>query len=74
MERLRQAPTLTAREKDIMRLLFGGYSNREMGESLGLSALTIRNHVSKLLFKFQVRNRTEGSPDLLPSAAATTDD
>ncbi len=59
MEPLRRAPTLTVREKDIIRLLFDGYSNREMAESLGLSALTIRNHVSKLLLKFQARNRTE---------------
>ena len=56
---MRRAPTLTVREKDIIRLLFDGYSNREMAESLGLSALTIRNHVSNLLLKFQVRNRTE---------------
>ena len=59
MERLRRAPTLTVREKDIMRLLFEGSTNREMGETLGVSWLTVRNHISRLLLKFEARNRTE---------------
>lgn len=59
MGQQKRAPALTIREKDIIRLLFEGYSNREMAESLGLSALTIRNHISILLMKFQAGNRTE---------------
>ena len=50
---------LTDRERDIVRLLFEGYTNREMGEKLGVSWLTVRNHISRLLAKFEAKNRTD---------------
>ena len=42
-----------------MRLLFDGYSNREMGEALHLSPLTVRNYISNLILKYEARNRTD---------------
>ena len=51
--------SLTRRESDVATLLFEGLSNRQMGERLGLSPLTIRDHISQLLSKYDARNRTE---------------
>jgi DNA-binding NarL/FixJ family response regulator len=55
----RGTQSLTNREWDIIRLLFEGSTNREMGEMLGVSWMTVRNHISRLLVKFEARNRTE---------------
>ena len=55
----RGTQSLTEREQDIIRLLFEGSTNREMGETLGVSWLTVRNHMSRLLLKFEARNRTD---------------
>ena len=51
--------SLTDRERDIVRLLFEGYTNREMGEKLGVSWLTVRNHISRLLVKGEAKTRTD---------------
>ena len=49
---------LTAREADILRLVAGGYSNKEIGRSLHLSEGTIKNYISGLLVKLDCRDRT----------------
>ena len=49
---------LTDREKTILRLLAGGYSNREIGDLLHISDGTVKNHISNLLSKLGVRDRT----------------
>lgn len=36
----------------------GGYSNREIAQALGTAEGTIKNHVSSILAKFGVRDRT----------------
>lgn len=51
--------TLTAREREILRLLSDGLTAREIGETLGLSPRTIEGHVAKILRKLGVRNRVE---------------
>jgi DNA-binding CsgD family transcriptional regulator len=48
---------LTARERQVLRLLADGLSNKEIGRELGLSAGTARNHVSHLLTKLEVADR-----------------
>ncbi len=50
--------TLTDRESEVLRLMTGGYSNREMAEALGISEGTVKNHVSNILSKLGVRDRT----------------
>ena len=50
--------TLTAREIEVVRLMAGGYSNREIAYALGTADGTIKNHVSSILAKFGVRDRT----------------
>jgi DNA-binding NarL/FixJ family response regulator len=49
---------LTAREVDILRLVAGGYSNKEIGRSLHLSEGTVKNYISELLVKLDCRDRT----------------
>lgn len=49
---------LTQRETEILRLMTGGYSNREIASALRLSEGTVKNHVSNILGKLGVRDRT----------------
>lgn len=49
---------LTRREAEILSLLAAGYSNREIGEALEATEGTIKNHVSSVLSKLGVRDRT----------------
>jgi DNA-binding NarL/FixJ family response regulator len=49
---------LTVRETEILRLMSGGYSNREIADALHLTEGTVKNHVSAVLWKLGVRDRT----------------
>ena len=49
---------LTVREAEVVRLMAGGYSNREIAAALGTAEGTVKNHVSSILAKFGVRDRT----------------
>jgi DNA-binding NarL/FixJ family response regulator len=49
---------LTLRETEILRLMTGGYSNREIASALEISEGTVKNHVSNILGKLGVRDRT----------------
>ena len=49
---------LTEREVEVLRLVTGGYSNREIADALGLAEGTVKNHLSTILSKLGVRDRT----------------
>jgi DNA-binding NarL/FixJ family response regulator len=49
---------LTDRETEILRLIVAGYSNREIADAVGVSEGTVKNHVSSILSKLGVRDRT----------------
>ena len=48
----------TAREVAILRLLAGGYSNREIARAMFLAEGTVKNYVSAILDKLDTRDRT----------------
>lgn len=50
--------SLTERERSILRLVAGGYSNKEIGRSLHLSEGTVKNYMSDILLKLDCRDRT----------------
>jgi DNA-binding NarL/FixJ family response regulator len=52
------ADPLTPRETEVLRLLAGGYSNREIAHALDLAEGTVKNHISSVLSKLGVRDRT----------------
>lgn len=58
VETVTPVETLTAREIEVVRLMAGGYSNREIAYALGTADGTVKNHVSSILAKFGVRDRT----------------
>ncbi|MEQ1512446.1 MAG: response regulator transcription factor [Lysobacteraceae bacterium] len=49
---------LTERERSILRLVAGGYSNKEIARSLYLSEGTVKNYMSEVLLKLDCRDRT----------------
>ena len=49
---------LTQREIEIVKLMAGGYSNKEISRAIFKSEGTIKNHVSNILAKLNVRDRT----------------
>jgi DNA-binding CsgD family transcriptional regulator len=53
------ASQITEREKEILRWVRDGKSNQQIGEVLGISALTVKNHVQKILRKLGAANRAQ---------------
>src|SRR5919197_2570284 len=51
--------TLTGRELDVLRLLVGGKRNREIASALDITEGTVKLHVSSILGKLDVADRTE---------------
>ena len=49
---------LTERELAVLRLVAGGYSNKEIGRALGISDGTVKNHITEILYKLNARDRT----------------
>ena len=52
---------LTERETDVLRLLAQGQSNQEIAGNLHISMTTVRSHVSNILMKLGVSNRTQAA-------------
>jgi NarL family two-component system response regulator LiaR len=50
---------LTARERDILRLLVKGYDNQTIADELFISLKTVKTHVSNILSKLEVDDRTQ---------------
>ena len=55
----RPASALTSREREVVRLLAEGRSNKEVAMNLGISAKTADNHRYRLMEKLGVHNTAE---------------
>lgn len=52
---------LTEREEEILRLVSVGMSNKEIARKLDLQEKTVKHHMTRILSKLHVRNRTEAA-------------
>ena len=52
-------PQLTAREREVVRLVSEGLDNREVAAAAYMGEGTVRNHISQILAKLGLRNRTQ---------------
>jgi len=53
--------SLTTRELEVLRLLAGGRTDREIADALTISPRTVESHVGSILSKLGVRNRAEAA-------------
>jgi DNA-binding NarL/FixJ family response regulator len=53
------APTLTQREREVLRLLADGHANDSIAAELGISSETVRTHLRKAMTKLDAETRTQ---------------
>ena len=58
-------PELSARELEVLRLIVGGLSNKEISSTLKISESTVKNHVNSILGKLKVNDRTQAATTAL---------
>jgi NarL family two-component system response regulator LiaR len=81
LQELRQPPKLplteeplTQRELDILKLVAQGLTNQEIADELVVSERTVRAHVSNILAKLHLANRTQAALYALRKGIASLDD
>ncbi|NJR66809.1 MAG: response regulator transcription factor [Leptolyngbyaceae cyanobacterium CRU_2_3] len=52
---------LTAREREVLQMIATGASNREIAQALFISDGTVRNHISHILMRLNLRDRTQAA-------------
>lgn len=52
---------LSAREMEVLELIVKGFSNREIGEALGISEATVKWHINIILSRLNVSDRTQAT-------------
>ena len=52
-------PQLTEREREVVALIAEGLDNREVADAAYMGEGTVRNHISSILAKLHLRNRTQ---------------
>jgi two-component system NarL family response regulator len=59
------APALTSRETEVLQLIVGGNSNKEIAGALNISEATVKTHINSLLGKLGVTDRTQAATTAL---------
>ncbi len=52
---------LTPREREVLRLIASGRSNKEIGAQLGISERTVKTHISNIFSKLELTDRTQAA-------------
>ncbi|MFL4293484.1 response regulator transcription factor [Enterobacter asburiae] len=53
--------SLSERQRDVLKLLAAGESNKEIGRNLNISAATVKAHLEALFRRLEVKNRTQAA-------------
>lgn len=61
----RAGPNITQREREILTLIARGQSNKEIAATLGISVETVKEHISSVLGKLDVKDRTSATTEAL---------
>lgn len=69
-----EADALTEREVDVLTYVAKGHSNQEIADQLFLSERTVRTHVSSILSKLHLANRTQAALYALKEGLASLED
>jgi DNA-binding CsgD family transcriptional regulator len=64
------APQLTARQRELLRLVAAGHTNRQLARRLAISEGTVRTHLENIYARLQVSSRTAAVTRAFPDPAA----
>ena len=62
---MKRQSLLTKRERQIFRLLIQNQSTQDIASTLGISEKTVRNHISNVIQKMNVKGRTQAIIELI---------
>ena len=62
---LQSGPTITLREREILRLIAQGQANKEIAGHLGIAEDTVKRHASNIFQKFGVSDRAEATAEAI---------
>ena len=62
---------LTTREKEVFSLLVQNKTTKEIGNILGISEKTVRNHISNVMQKLGVKGRAQAVVELIKMGSIT---
>ena len=65
IQELKRGPVITEREREILALVSRGQGNKEIAATLGISTETVKEHISSILDKLNVRDRTQATTEAI---------